>query len=135
MRKHWLLIIALIFFFISFAVYCTTDPLKTPKFDETKGKFHEKDYVQAYCKGVTEYVLPDRTRVDCLTDEYAIEFDRGKNWAEAIGQSLYYAKMTGKKPGVAIIIKSPDEQRYIKRIKKVDRNIEIFVIKARDYSE
>ena len=125
----------LVLLLFSLAVYCTTHPFQTPKFDETQETFHEKDYVQAYCKGVIEYVLPDRTRVDCLTDEYAIEFDWGKKWAEAIGQSLYYAKMTGKKPGVAIIIKSPKEQRYIERIKKVDKNIEIFVIKARDFSE
>lgn len=134
-KKYLFLIVSIFVFLISLAVFCSTYPFQTPKFDETQENFHEKDYVQAYCKGVIEYVLPDRTRVDCLTDEYAIEFDWGKKWAEAIGQSLYYAKMTGKKPGVAIIIKSPKEQRYIERIKKVDKNIEIFVIKARDFSE
>ena len=41
--------------------------------------------------------------------------------------------MTGKKPAVAIIIKKPSDQRYIERIKKVDKNIKIFVINAVDY--
>jgi len=38
----------------------------------------EADYVDHYCqqwRGQIEYRLPDRTRVDCLTDTQAIEFD------------------------------------------------------------
>ena len=80
--------------------------------------------------GKIEYRLPDKTRVDCLTDEYAIEFDWAKKWAESVGQSLYYAKMTGKKPAVAIIMKSIEDERFIKRIETIDKNIKIFKIKA-----
>lgn len=133
MKKN-IVIIILFILLIAAVVYCSTYPFKDPDF-EPQEKYREKDYVNAYCKGITEYRLPDRTRVDCLTDEYAIEFDWGKKWAESIGQSLYYAKITGKKPAVAIIIKSPKEQRYIERIKAVDKNITIFVIKAQDYCE
>jgi hypothetical protein len=38
----------------------------------------ESDYVEYYCQqwhGQIEYRLPDRTRVDCLTETQAIEFD------------------------------------------------------------
>ena len=94
----------------------------------------ESDYVNATCQGTIEYILEDRTRVDCLTDEYAIEYDWAKKWAESIGQSLYYAKMTGKKPAVAIIVKSKNDEKYIKRIETVDKNIKIIIIKAKDYS-
>ena len=120
--------------FLVFAgvVCCSTYPLKQPEF-EPKAKYKEADYVNAYCKGIVEYELPDHTRVDCLTDNYAIEFDYAKKWAESIGQSLYYAKMTGKKPAVAIIVKKPTDRHYIERIKKVDKDIQIFVIKAVDY--
>lgn len=98
-------------------------------FCEIDGKKpNEKDYVQIYCKGDIEYVLPDKTRIDCLTTEYAIEFDYAKKWAESIGQSLYYAKMTGKKPAVAIIMSSPSDEKYIKRIKAVSKDIKIFEI-------
>lgn len=90
----------------------------------------EKDYVQKYCKGEIEYTLSDRTRVDCLTDEFAIEYDWAHKWAESIGQSLYYAHMTGKKPAVAIIMKSPEDEKYIKRIQLADERITIFKIKA-----
>ncbi len=110
--------------------------LSTNSFNEDyqpKDKYKEADYVREYCSGEIEHVLQDRTRVDCLTDEYAIEFDYAKKWAESIGQSLYYAKMTGKKPAVAIIMTSIKDEKYIERIKKTDENITIFEIKSKDF--
>ncbi|MBQ8887599.1 MAG: hypothetical protein IJY61_07865 [Candidatus Gastranaerophilales bacterium] len=91
-------------------------------------KMTEKDYVNKYCTGIIEYTLPDKTRIDCLTEEYAIEFDYAKKWAESIGQSLYYAKKTGKKPAVAIITSGEKDLKYINRIREVDENITIFEI-------
>ncbi|HIS88590.1 TPA: hypothetical protein IAA87_04095 [Candidatus Avigastranaerophilus faecigallinarum] len=93
-------------------------------------KLTEKDYVNMYCTGIKEYVLEDKTRVDCLTDEYAIEFDYAKKWAESIGQSLYYSKKTGKKPAVAIITNGENDLKYIQRIKETDEKITIFEIPA-----
>lgn len=93
-------------------------------------KLTEKDYVNMYCTGIKEYVLSDKTRVDCLTDEYAIEFDYAKKWAESIGQSLYYSKKTGKKPAVAIITNGENDLKYIQRIKETDEKITIFEIPA-----
>lgn len=127
-----LVIICVFILLASLLVCCSTYPLKQPEFEQKK-RYKEADYVNAYCKGIVEYELPDHTRVDCLTDDYAIEFDFAKKWAESIGQSLYYAKMTDKKPAVAIIVKQPSDRHYIERIKKVDKNIKIFVIKAVDY--
>ena len=115
---------------IFMGVWCATYPFKEPVFEE-KEKYYEKDYVKAYCKGEIEYVLPDRTRVDCLTEEYAIEFDRAKNWAQGVGQAQYYAQMTGKKPAIALIMSSPKDKRFIKRIKKANKDIVIFTINAR----
>ncbi len=100
-----------------------------------KSHLKEADYVNMYCKGIIEYQLPDRTRVDCLTDEYAIEYDWAKKWAESIGQAMYYSAMTGRKPAVAIIIKNPYERVYIERIKKANPNIQIFEIKTENYKE
>ncbi len=79
----------------------------------------EKEYQAQWCSehgGICEYVLPDNTRVDCLTSTYAIEFDFAQKWAEAIGQSLYYATMTGKTPGIVLIIEKPSDIRYLERI-------------------
>ena len=84
--------------------------------------YKEKDYQRSWCKkhnGQTEVVLDDRTRVDCLTADYAIEFDFGHKWAEATGQSLYYAIKTKRKPGVVLILKDSSEERYYKRIRLI----------------
>lgn len=81
----------------------------------------ERDYQTAWCagrNGKTEVVLPDRARIDCLTDEYAIEFDFGKKWAEAVGQALYYANMSGRKPGIVLILKSQSDLGYLTRLRK-----------------
>ena len=82
----------------------------------------EKYYQDKWCKannGVTEYVLDDKTRVDCLTDEYAIEFDFSYKWPESIGQALYYAIRTGKLPGVVLIMENIGDGRYLERLEVV----------------
>lgn len=90
----------------------------------------EKEYQEAWCdkaNGIMEYVLDDRTRVDCLTEEYAIEFDFAKKWAEAIGQALHYSIKTGKKPGVVLIMKDRKDDKYLKRLKAVSERYDIKV--------
>ena len=82
------------------------------------------------CTGQIEHRLEDNTRVDCLTDEYAIEYDWAKKWAESIGQSLYYSKLTGKAPAVVLILTSPTDYRYVKRIERLDNGIKVFLVKA-----
>lgn len=79
----------------------------------------EKYYQDMYCTGKTEVLLPDRTRIDCETSDYAIEFDFAHKWAEAIGQSLHYAEKTGKFPGIVLIVESPDQCRFIPLVKDV----------------
>lgn len=79
----------------------------------------EKEYQKFWCaqhNGEIEYVLDDKTRVDCLTDDYAIEFDFAYKWAEAVGQALYYAAKTSKKPGIVIIIEKEKDKRNLKRL-------------------
>ena len=96
-----------------------------------QAKQPERYYQEKWCdgRGVTEYVLPDRARVDCLTDEYAIEFDFSRKWAESIGQALYYGKVTGRKPAIAIIVLDwGEEQRYLNRLYTAIRGLGIKVI-------
>lgn len=93
----------------------------------------ESYYQNQWCTsdfGRKEAILWDMTRVDCLAKDYAIEFDFAKKWAEAIGQSLYYSKMTGKKPAIVLILTAPTDYRYVKRVERVDNNIKLFLIKA-----
>ncbi len=92
----------------------------------------EKDYQSEYCKGEIEHRLPDRTRVDCLTDTHAIEYDWASKWAEAVGQSLYYAFQTNKKAGIVLIYKKPSDVRYYHRLMSVIQHnkldIEVWIV-------
>ena len=108
-------------------------PLLFANCSQDQKKYHEKHYQTLLCNelgGEMEYVLKDKTRVDCLTDEYAIEVDFAKKWAEGVGQSLYYAHITGRKPAIGFIIDSKKEERYFKRLNLLAREygIKIFII-------
>ena len=84
----------------------------------TQGKnLHEADYVKAYCKGEIEHVLKDNTRIDCLTETYACEFDWAKKWYEGVGQALWYSYNTGKKPCLVLILKTQKDEIYYNRAK------------------
>ena len=79
-----------------------------------------------------EVVLWDKTRADLMNSTYAIEIDFGKKWAEAIGQSLYYSILTGKKPAIILLI-GKDESRFAYRCQTVCAKIgiKLFVEKVR----
>ena len=65
MRQFLLLI--LILNLISISAFAAT-----PK----NHKFYEKDYQNYWCRangGVTEVILPDKARVDCVTKTHAVE--------------------------------------------------------------
>lgn len=85
--------------------------------------YPEKVYQNAWCAnngGQTELVLQDKTRVDCILPEYAIEFDFADKWSEAIGQSLYYSAITKKKPAVVLILENEKrDQKYLNRLQTV----------------
>ena len=66
-----------------------------------------------------EVVMKDGTRCDILTATHAIEVDFAKKWAESIGQSLHYALHTGKRPGVALIVLAPSDNKYVERVRKI----------------
>lgn len=69
--------------------------------------FSEKDAQDRFCAGMlTEWKLDgSRGRVDCLTTEYAIEVQMNNVWHAGIGQALWYANETSRKPGVILVCK------------------------------
>jgi hypothetical protein len=77
--------------------------------------------------GKTEVVLPDKARVDIVTDTFAIEVDFASKWAESIGQSLYYAEKLHKKAGILLIIKGNDDQRYTERLITIAKKYNITI--------
>lgn len=89
--------------------------------------FSAREYPEAYyqkqwCErwnGKQEFLLKDSCRVDCLTKNYAVEFDFAPKWAEAVGQSLHYSIRTGKKPAIILILESKKDWIYYNRLKKI----------------
>lgn len=78
-------------------------------------EYVERDYQAAWCaknKGETEVVMSDRTRADCVTQTHALEFDFGRKWSEAIGQSLGYAIETNKRAGIVLIVESDKDNKH-----------------------
>jgi len=84
------------------------------------GEIEETARLAPKYKAQTEVRLWDGTRADLVSDNYAIEVDWASKWAEAIGQSLYYSSVTGKKPGIVLLVKDlAKEERFIYRCQTV----------------
>jgi len=87
-----------------------------------------QSYILEKLGGEAEYNLSDGSCVDILTHEYAIEIDYAYKWAEAIGQSLYYAEVAERDPGIVLILARRDNYRaYINRILLMARKYKITV--------
>lgn len=86
-----------------------------------------RDLFAPVMNGQTEVVLRDKARVDIVTDTFAIEVDFAPKWAEAIGQSLYYADRLNKKPAILFVVDGKQENRYIFRLLTVTRKYGITV--------
>jgi len=96
-------------------------------------RFHtERWYQDKHCKGIIEYRLPDKTRVDCLVGGYAIEYDFANKWAEGIGQALYYSIETDRNAGLVLIFESQKDCRHLPKFTKTNKgywlNIDIELI-------
>lgn len=82
----------------------------------------EAEYQKVWCDklgGITEYKLSDKTRVDCLLPNMAVEFDFANKWAECIGQALYYGKMTNRQAACVLIMERGEKDvKYLKRLRR-----------------
>ena len=99
-------------------------------------KISESFFQHQWCLiegGQTKYTLPDRTRIDCLTESHAVEVDFADKWAEALGQSLHYSPMTGKRAGILLVLSTPNDDRLLKRMESViqhfDLPIDVFTLR------
>ncbi len=91
---------------------------------------HERDYVKEWCSangGEPWWRVDDGTKVDCLTDIYAVEIKRAGRWndvVKGIGQAIHYAQQTERQPGIVLIIENrekgcPNLRRLRKALKGV----------------
>lgn len=59
------------------------------------------------CTGAQlEVRLKSGVRVDCVTKTHAIEVDYSGKWAEAIGQSMFYARELNLRPGIILVCRA-----------------------------
>jgi hypothetical protein len=73
-------------------------------------------WVAAQWGATPEYRTFDGSRVDVLTDTHAWEVEWVKKWQEAIGQSLYYAAATNRRPAILLLTRGkPTEEVYYLR--------------------
>lgn len=72
--------------------------------------------------------LWDRTRIDLLTDRWAVEVDWAYKWTEAVGQCMWYSLNTNREPGIVLLVKDWDsERKYIYRCRAVCTKLDIFL--------
>ena len=100
-------------------------------------KHNERFYQERWCQarsGQLEVTVSEKGRkyrIDCVTRKYAIEFDFAGKW-EALEQSLHYARLTGKRPGIVFICKSPKARGKILRTIK---NIQFYRLPVKVWRE
>jgi hypothetical protein len=80
-------------------------------------KTGEVEYVAEYAKILfdkceVEYALPDGRRVDVLTETHAYEADWSYKYTEGLGQALSYAVATNRSPGLILLMRGADDERY-----------------------
>jgi len=87
--------------------------------------YQESYYQDIYCdlvEGEKEVILDDKTRVDWLTKEYAIELDFTHKAYECGFQALHYAYKTNRKPLCVLIGNKKDYDKNAKRLKDVAKH-------------
>jgi len=87
-----------------------------------KAKFNEFHYTKIWCEanngnygGKNGVRMSDGTLADCITKDYAIEFDFCRKWYECGTQAANYANLLNKKPMCILICNPKNQQRYINR--------------------
>jgi len=96
----------------------------------------EFDFVKEQCEiweGEQDYLLQDQTRVDCMTEEMAVEFEFADNWKRALGPALHASSRTGKAAAIAMILRRESDEAYVKELMAVKKNfgleLKIFQVK------
>lgn len=98
--------------------------------------YKETVYQNYWCSqhnGIAEYKLADKSRVDCLLPDLAVEVDFARKRDECLGQALRYSAYTKKKAACLLIVEQEKEYKYVNQlrytIRKKGLDVSVFVIK------
>ena len=124
LRRHIVLAILL-----AGAAYALGQTRPAPRLTES----WYRDRLAECLGGTSEYRLPDGTRVDVLTADVAFEVDWPPNLWQAVGQALWYAKRTGRRPAIYLIAREKTDSTWIDRARIIcrEQGILLFVHDAR----
>ena len=75
--------------------------------------------------GKIEVILSDGSRVDLLTDTHAFEIEKASNWKEAVGQTLHYAKVSKRQPGIILVPDSHLASYHLSQLKALITNFHL----------
>lgn len=102
---------------------------------QAKHLYKEAVYQDYWCSqrnGIQEYKLTDKSRVDCLLPDMAVEFDFAKKRDECLGQALRYGAYTKKTPACVLIVEKRKEFKYYYQlrytIQKKGLDVKLFTI-------
>ena len=104
--------------FICFTVFCSSTLSKNFPYEKTS----EKWYQAIWCSGNNgsqEVLLSNHRRVDCITEDYAVEIEFAQKWHQAVGQALDYGMLTDKKPGIVLILRNTKDHHYLKQLEEI----------------
>lgn len=76
---------------------------------------YEADYaelIQQVLGGEREVAIQSGY-VDIMNDRYAIEVEFAEKWKQSIGQALWYGLQTNRQPGIVLIKRDPNDNRYV----------------------
>jgi hypothetical protein len=83
--------------------------------------------------GEMEVTMPDGSRCDIVTEEYAIEVKEASYWKGSIGQALNYAFQSNKKAGIVLIVEKPtDSIKLMSVIEHYELPITVWAIGVHD---
>ena len=93
----------------------------------------EDDYAKEWCSehdGQFEWLLDDKSKVDCLTDTHVVEFKRASDWSEipkGIGQVIHYIQRIGlnRQPGIVLIVEDGTGCTNLSRLGKTLEGVSV----------
>ena len=121
------ILIAIALAFLAVGLFFTVKDLRADPLNDDLVVKDEDYWTQMWCyetnpfevRGDNEVILEDRGRIDCVIDEFVIEFDWPYKYQEAIGQCLRYSLRTGKRPGIVLLMRSAKDEKYWKSLQAV----------------